>query len=105
MFRNYLIPDFEDFKKSGKEYIKKYCKYWLIGLAIMIISNVIISFVCPISTNEELNREFLKKLPIYSILAVTIFAPIIEESMTRIILKDVFKHFSNRNIIKEVIII
>ena len=92
IFRKYLIPDFDDFKINSKKYIKKYYKYWLIGLAVMMVSNVIISFFHTMSTNEELNREYLFELPFYSIIATTIFAPIIEEAMTRILFKDTFKN-------------
>lgn len=91
IFRNYLAPDYYDFKKNGHKYLKKYYRYYLIGLVIMIISNIIISSFVTTSTNEELNRFYLKELPIYSILSIVVMAPIIEECLTRIILKDTFK--------------
>ena len=92
IFHKYLIPDFDDFKNNGKKYIKKVYHYWLIGLVIMIISNIIISISIGISTNQELNETLLSKLPISSIITIIVFAPIIEECMTRVILKDTFKY-------------
>lgn len=92
IFRKKIIPDFYDFKKNGKKYIKDTYYYWLIGLVIMLVSNLIISSFIGMPQNEESNRELLSKLPVYSIMSVLVFAPIIEELMTRVILKDTFKH-------------
>ena len=39
IFRKTLIPDFYDFKKNFKNYLKNNYRYWLIGLGIMIITN------------------------------------------------------------------
>ena len=92
IFRKTIIPDFSTFKKSAPNYLKKYSKYWFIGLIIMIISNMIISSIIGMPENEKANRNLLNELPIYSTLALIIFAPIIEELLTRIILKDTFKN-------------
>ena len=58
----------------------------------MVFSNIIISSFIGIAENEELNRNMLSRLPIYSVIAMVIVAPIIEESMTKIILKDYIKN-------------
>ena len=50
IFRKYIIPDFYDFKKNKKSYIKKCFSYWIIGLVIMVISNIIINIFIGIST-------------------------------------------------------
>ncbi len=92
IFRKNIIPDFDDFKKNGQKYLNDKVYLYLIGLVIMLVSNLIISKFIGLPQNEEANRELLKSLPIYSILSTVIFAPIIEEAMTRIILKDTFKH-------------
>ena len=88
IFRKILIPDILDFKQNGKKYIKNNFKYWLFGLIIMAISNIIISSFIGLSTNESGNRDILFDLPIYGIFAMVIIAPIVEELMTRVILKD-----------------
>lgn len=91
IFKNILIPDLLDFKNNGLKYIKSTYKYWLYGLIAMVISNVIISSFIGLPSNEAGNREILEALPIYSIISMVICAPIIEEAMTRAILKDKVK--------------
>jgi len=91
IFRKTLIPDYYDFKKNGKNYIKNSGIYWVIGLAIMIISNLIISNFIGVSSNEAANQNLLVQMPIYSSIVMIIIAPITEELLTRVILKDAFK--------------
>lgn len=88
IFRKILIPDIIDFKKNGKQYIKENYKYWLYGLLVMSISNIIISYFIGLATNEAGNREMLESIPIFSIISMVVCAPVIEELMTRVILKD-----------------
>ena len=88
IIRKILIPDIIDFKKNGKQYIKDNYKYWLYGLLVMAISNIIISYFIGLASNESGNREMLDSIPIFSIISMVICAPIIEELMTRVILKD-----------------
>ncbi len=80
-----------DFKNFHKEYLKTALKYWLIGLGLMIISNLIItSFLHDISANENINRELLSIYPISSVLSMAIIGPIIEEITFRASFKDAF---------------
>lgn len=92
IFRKYFIPDCYAFKNNWKKLIKENYKYWLYGLVVMVISNTIISNFIDIAANEELNRNILAELPVYSILTMVIFSPIIEELMTRIYFKEAFKN-------------
>lgn len=93
IFRKKLIPDFNDFKKNYKKYISDNIKYWLIGLFLMIVSNLLINLISGgMPTNEEINRDILLTLPISSIISMVITAPIIEELITRKTFKDVFKN-------------
>lgn len=89
IFRKKVIPDFYNFKK---EYIKDNFKYYIIGLLIMIISNIIISYFTIIPKNETANREIFYNYTFFAITNMIILAPITEELMTRIILKDTFKN-------------
>ena len=59
IFRKTLIPDFNDFKKNWKKYLKDNIQYWLIGLALMLASNILISFLVEMPTNEAINRDAL----------------------------------------------
>ena len=92
IFRKTIIPDFNDFKKNGKKYIINNFYIYLIGLVMMLLINSIIGQFIGLPENEEANRQILKTLPFFSIINTVILAPIIEEAMTRIILKDTFKN-------------
>jgi len=92
LFRNTLVPDFKDFKKNWKTCLKKGVIYWIIGVIVMIVSNIIISNFISEIANQAANLETLKSLPIYSVISMVVFAPITEELMTRIYLKNGFKN-------------
>ena len=92
IFKKTIVPDFEDFKKNGKKYINDNVKYYLMGLLIMFVTNTLISLFMGMPQNEEANRELMESLPFASILSVLVFAPITEELLTRVVLKDKFKH-------------
>lgn len=92
IFRKIIVPDFYDFKKNGKKYLKDTYYYYLIGVLIMIVSNYIINIFGGTAQNEVGNEELFKNLALYASLNAVIFAPIIEELMTRSILKNTFKN-------------
>ena len=92
VFRKNIVPDLDDFKKNGKNYIKKYFKYYIIGIIIMVISNAIIGLFRGLPETEEANRALLTTVPLYAIITMVLIAPITEELMTRVVLKDTFKH-------------
>ncbi len=87
LYRKTLIADFKDFKKNFKNYYKLIIKYWLIGIGIMVFINFLINFVFfkgSIAINEELNRETLSNLPLYSIITLLLFGPVSEEIIFRL---------------------
>lgn len=90
----FFIPDMvEGFKKLNKNDIKLSYKNWLIGLAIMYVSNIIILIINKdIASNESYNRELLFNMPIYAISTMVIIAPIVEELIFRLSLKNIFKN-------------
>lgn len=93
IFRKKLIADYNEFKKHSKNILSNNIKYWIVGLFIMIITNIIISLITGgIATNEEANRIILMKYPFSSIVSMIIVAPIIEELITRKIFKEVFSN-------------
>ncbi len=92
LFRKVIVKDWYDFKKNIKKYFKENFKYYISGLLIMLFSNVLISSFIGLPTNEESVREILFELPVYYVIAAVIMGPIVEELLTRQILKDTFKH-------------
>lgn len=82
----------EDLKNFKKEYLGIAVKYWIMGLCIMFISNILISFFLKgIAANETEVRELLFKYPISNIITSTLLAPIAEEIVFRSSLKEGFK--------------
>ena len=80
-----LKKDFKDIKNNHKEYFKTYFKYWLIGLEIMMISNMIITLISNnnLPSNEETIRELFSISPIYVYFSAVIYAPVVEELIFR----------------------
>lgn len=88
-----IKENLKDLKLNFKSYIKDNFKYYVIGLLIMIISNIIISFfVEGNSTNETLIREYINIMPIYMIFSSCIYAPFTEEMVFRKSLRNCFNN-------------
>lgn len=88
IYRQRLIDDFKNFKKDN---INVAIKNWLCGLGVMIISNLIISFIVQdIAANESANRELLNNLPITNMITMIIIGPLIEEITFRASFKKAF---------------
>lgn len=89
IYRKRLINDFKNFKK---EYVSIALKNWLMGLGVMMISNIIITmFVKDIAANESANRNLLIEYPVSSLISMIIIGPILEEITFRASFKDAFK--------------
>lgn len=68
-------------------------KYWIIGLFIMMASNIIITiFTGGIAANEELVQGMIKQVPILALLSAGIIAPLVEELCFRKSIKDIIKN-------------
>jgi len=75
-----LKRDYEDFNDNYKEYLGRGIKYWIVSIIIMIISNIIISYLTGgMASNEENNRLIIEHYPIYMVIYTCIMAPIVEE--------------------------
>ena len=89
----FLPTIIDDFKKINKKDMSLAYKNWLKGLIIMYISNIIILIINKdIASNESYNRELLFDMPIYAISVMVFVAPIIEELIFRLSLKNIFKN-------------
>lgn len=87
----------EDFKKIKGNFYKLLdsgIKYWLIGLIVMVVSNIIIGlFIREAQAgNEEGVQELIHASGFLSIIAIGILAPIIEELTFRKAFREVFNH-------------
>ena len=92
IYRKDIIKDFKNyFNKNIKNNLKTSLKYWLIGIVIMIISNLIISIITngSIPQNEESVRSLINKAPLYMLFELIIYAPITEEIIFRKSIKDI----------------
>lgn len=89
-FKDYV----KDFKKNGKNHLKLGFNYWIIGLSVMIVSNILIGALTPISMpeNEQAVREALKMSPLFIAFSAIIDAPIAEEMIFRKTLYDMIKN-------------
>lgn len=95
-YRKSLLKDFKEFKSNYKKILKTTAKYWLIGLAIMLISSIIIGMLgISDSVNQDANIELFKNSPIMQAIIAIILAPIIEE----IVFRRSFKDFTNNKIL------
>ncbi len=80
-----LSKDIQDIKINHKKYFSKYLKFWLIGLGIMMMSNLFINIFVNsgLPSNEETIRKLFDISPIYIFISSVIYAPIVEELVFR----------------------
>ena len=93
LYRKDLKRDFKNLKGNFWEFSDIAVKYWIIGLAIMAVSNILISLLTPakMAVNEEGVRTMIKASPIIMLILTTITAPISEEILFRKSFKNVIK--------------
>lgn len=86
-----ISNDIKNMRLNHKQYFKKYFKYWLISVAIMMISNLFINIIAKsgISSNEETLRQTFKISPIYIFFSSVIYAPLVEELVFRQSIKNI----------------
>ena len=90
-----LKTEFKSFKKNWKLNMDIAFKYWFIGLMIMCISNIAISFITDLNTssNEQSVQTLVSATPYLMLFTAGILAPIAEELTFR---KGVSKIFKNK---------
>ena len=91
LFNKRIKENYIDLKKNHKKYFSKYFKFYLIGLAIMYISNAILIFVFNggLAGNEESIRSILLVHPIYVYISAVLMAPSVEELVFRGAIKNI----------------
>lgn len=94
IYRNDLKDDFNKVRKNFYKYVDCGIKYWLIGLIVMMISNIIIMtlFTQAIASNEEGVQSLISGSGYISLLTIGIISPMIEELTFRKSFHDLFKN-------------
>lgn len=97
IFKDKLKKDFADIKKNHNKYYPKYFKYWLIGVMIMMLSNVIIMFISDggIANNEQTIRDMMEISPLYIFFSAVLFAPLVEE----LVFRQGFRYIFSNNLL------
>lgn len=90
IYRKTLIKDFKNYIKDFSNNFTTGIKYWLIGFIIMVISNLIITFILNkgLAGNEEEVRAYIDSFPLFMIFNTVIYAPLTEELTFRKSIKD-----------------
>lgn len=90
IYRKTIIKDFKNYIKDFSNNFTTGIKYWLIGFIIMIVSNLIITFILNkgLAGNEEEVRSYIDLFPLFMIFNTVIYAPITEELTFRKSIKD-----------------
>lgn len=93
LYASTFRENFKDYIKNFKTYMLNYMEYWALAFTLMIVSNYIIRLLFPssVATNQENLNMLFEKAPIYIIISSIIYAPIIEESIFRLSLRNIFK--------------
>lgn len=93
LWRKDLTKEWKIFRKNLVDNLDIGCKWWAVGLAIMMISNLIInSLTSGIAGNEETVQSMISSLPWLMLINAGILAPLNEELIFRKSFKNVFKN-------------
>lgn len=91
LFFKDIKEDYKKIKGHFWEYSDIAVKYWLVGLVVMAVSNILIQLLTPskIAVNEGNVRTMIQSAPILMLILTTISAPISEELLFRKSFKNV----------------
>lgn len=94
LFYPKLKEDWKDMKKNHMKYFSEYFKFWLLGLIVMMISNLCIAMFSnnEIASNEQAIQSLFSVSPIYVFFSAVIFAPIVEELVFRQGIRNIIKN-------------
>ena len=91
IYRKDLLEEFKIFKKDIINNLDTGLAYWIIGLTIMFVSNLILIFVFKSggANNENSVQEYIKISPIIMSINACLLAPFNEEILFRKSIKDI----------------
>jgi len=93
IYRKEINYEFKNYFKNFKKNFTFGFKFWILGLILMIVSNLIIQHIYPsTASNEDAVQESLKLFPVYTVFASCILAPFVEEMIFRKCLGKVFNN-------------
>lgn len=92
IFRKELIKEWKIFRQKFLENIDIGVKYWLIGLGIMMVSNIFINIIINLgrAANEQAVQEMISYLPWLMLINAGLIAPFTEEIIFRKCFKKAF---------------
>lgn len=92
--RKRFVNDFKDYIKNFKDYVKKYFEYWSLAFGLMIVSNLVIVTLFPdsVANNQENVNNIFGIAPVYMIISAVIFAPIVEETIFRLSIRNFIRN-------------
>lgn len=83
----------KDAYKINKKVLKEGAFNWVTGLVLMLLINVVLSFIGgTLVDNEAQNREIIRDYFPYAVFSMCIYAPIVEELIFRRGLRPIFKN-------------
>ena len=94
IYRKDLRKEWKKFKDNFWDNINLGFYAWFIGLVIMFVSNIIISFVLKggSAQNEQAVQGMIRTIPLLMVINAGFIAPFNEEIVFRKTLKDIFKN-------------
>ena len=97
IYRKDTIKDFKNYFKNFGQNFETSFKYYIAGLGIMIVSNLVIAFFFKgaSANNEEAVRNLISLYPVYMLFSVAIYAPFVEENIFRKSIKNII--VTNKN--------
>lgn len=92
-FKDQFKNAFDDLKQNHMRYFSNNFKYYLIGLLLMMMSNLVINFMGgSLSGNEDAIRDQFAIAPIFTFISAVFLAPVLEESIFRLSFRNVFEN-------------
>lgn len=94
IYRKELLIELKIFKQNYIRFILNNLLFYLLGLLLMAVSNVILTKITNynLAGNEVEIRNYISKYPIYMVFSSIIFAPLIEELIFRKTIKNIFRY-------------
>lgn len=92
IYQDYYKEKFKDFIKNSHEYFDVGFKSWFIGFILMFLINSFLIKMNLNSSNENGIQNLITNFPFISFILTTIMAPLVEETIFRKSLKDIFNN-------------